>query len=346
MTDVAIKYLTKTYPGSINPAVDGVSLDIGSGSLTALLGPSGCGKSTVLKMIAGLLAPTSGDILFAGASVRRQPPERRDAVMVFQDPLLFPYMPIAENIGFGLKMRKMKKPEITKLVAQMMALVQLDGLGMRKPEELSGGQQQRAALARALVLRPKILLLDEPFSNLDANLRIEMRDLLKSLQRETGTTMLFVTHDQEEAVVLADRIALMLQGKLKQVDNASAFYARPQDQEVARFFGGKNFIFGTSRNGRFTCALGTLEIPDHCISGKGTLTFRPESVQIGGELTAENSFRARLRSKTFLGVQTRLRLTTASEEFEALVNPALAQGLAENTEVSVYLPKQALWTLA
>ena len=297
-------------------------------------------------MIAGLLAPTSGDILFAGASVLRQPPERRDAVMVFQDPLLFPYMSIAENIGFGLKMRKIKKSEIEKQVAKIITLVQLDRLGSRKPAELSGGQQQRAALARALVLRPKILLLDEPFSNLDANLRVEMRDLLKSLQRETGITMLFVTHDQEEAVVLADRIALMLQGKLKQVDTASAFYARPRDQDVARFFGGKNFVSGTSRNGRFTCALGTLEIPGDCMSGKATLTFRPESVKFGGELAAENSFRAHLRSKTFLGVQTRLKLTAAGEEFEALVNPSQADDLPENSEICVSLPRKALWVLA
>ncbi|MCA9784892.1 MAG: ABC transporter ATP-binding protein, partial [Candidatus Cloacimonetes bacterium] len=178
----------------------------------ALLGPSGCGKTTTMRMLAGLLQPSSGDIRFEGKSVMAVPPERRGAVMVFQKHLLFPHMSVAENIGFGLKMRGMGKAEIARRVGAMLALVQLPGYEKRRPHQLSGGQQQRVALARALVIEPTVLLLDEPLANLDANLRLEMRKLIRNLQQELNITTFFVTHDQEEAVMLADRVALMVDG--------------------------------------------------------------------------------------------------------------------------------------
>ena len=207
MTQVAIKELTKVYPGADAPSVDNLTLDIGSGDLAALLGPSGCGKTTTMKMIAGLLPPTAGDVAFDGRSVLNDKPENRGVVMVFQNYLLFPYMSVADNIGFGLKMRKVPRGEIARRVGEMLELVRLPDLGARRPRELSGGQQQRVALARALIVKPRVLLLDEPLSNLDAHLRFEMRDLIRGLQQEMGITTIFVTHDQEEAVVLADRIA-------------------------------------------------------------------------------------------------------------------------------------------
>ena len=209
MTHVSIQSLTKVYPGADTPALDNLSLEIATGELTALLGPSGCGKTTTMKMIAGLLEPTSGDVRFNDRSILREKPENRGVVMVFQNYLLFPYMSVADNVGFGLKMRKTDPAEIKRRVGEMLDLVKLPDLGDRKPSALSGGQQQRIALARALIVQPEVLLLDEPLSNLDAHLRFEMRDLIRSLQQEMGITTIFVTHDQEEAVVLADRVALM-----------------------------------------------------------------------------------------------------------------------------------------
>ena len=214
MTHLSIRGLTKRYAGQESAAIDGLSLEIESGSLVALLGPSGCGKTTTMKMIAGLLEPTSGDILFGDKSILDIAPERRGAVMVFQNYLLFPYMSIAQNVGYGLKMRKIDQATIDRRVGEMLELVKLPGLGERRPKELSGGQQQRIALARALIVKPNLLLLDEPLSNLDAHLRFEMRDLIREIQQEMGITTLFVTHDQEEAAVLSDKIALILHGKL------------------------------------------------------------------------------------------------------------------------------------
>ena len=179
MTHVSIQELTKVYPGSAEPSLDRLSLEIDSGELTALLGPSGCGKTTTMKMIAGLLTPTSGDVMFDDRSVLKDKPENRGVVMVFQNYLLFPYMSVAANIGFGLKMRKVDKTEIDRRVKDMLELVKLPDLGSRRPSELSGGQQQRVALARALIVQPNVLLLDEPLSNLDAHLRFEMRDLIR-----------------------------------------------------------------------------------------------------------------------------------------------------------------------
>ncbi|MDF2366549.1 ABC transporter ATP-binding protein [Sneathiella sp.] len=345
MTNVSLENLTKFYPGETMPAVKNVSLQVESGSLTALLGPSACGKSTILKMIAGLLAPTSGNIRFDGQSILRLPPDRRDAVMVFQNHLLFPYMTAGENVGFGLKMRHRTRKEITQAVSRMLELVQLAGMEQRKPSQLSGGQQQRVALARALVLRPQILLLDEPFSNLDANLRLEMQQLLISLHQKLGTTMLFVTHDQEEAVSLSSRIALVLEGTLRQYAPAATLYDQPADREVAKFFGAKNFIPGNCTDGYFECALGCLALPEEAsIAGK-ILTFRPENVILGTARNTENSFQATLMSKKFLGSQTRLELRKDAVTFQALLAPHIAEPLMEGSPVSVHLPRRSLWVL-
>ena len=345
MTHVSIQELTKVYPGATEPSLDRLSLEIASGELTALLGPSGCGKTTTMKMIAGLLTPTSGDVTFDGRSVLNDKPEHRGVVMVFQNYLLFPYMSVADNIGFGLKMRKVHPAEISRRVSDMLDLVKLPDLGKRRPSELSGGQQQRVALARALIVQPNVLLLDEPLSNLDAHLRFEMRDLIRSLQQEMGITTIFVTHDQEEAVVLADRIALILEGRMKQYEEPEVFYQRPVDESTARFFGGQNFIQGTASDGVFESVLGNLQLPPDAATGEGRLTFRPENVSIGLPLSTPNTFQATLTNRIYLGTQTRLQLSAGDEKIEVITNPNTVADLQPGQVVNVSLPIDSLWVL-
>ncbi|MGQ0564208.1 MAG: ABC transporter ATP-binding protein [Gemmobacter sp.] len=343
MTRVLLSDLTKTYAGAASPALDRLSLDIASGELTALLGPSGCGKTTTMKMIAGLLEPTSGDITFDGRSILRDRPEDRGVVMVFQNYLLFPYMSVADNVGFGLRMRKVPKDRIAARVAEMLALVKLPDLGARRPADLSGGQQQRVALARALIVKPKVLLLDEPLSNLDAHLRIEMRDLIRGIQKDLGITTIFVTHDQEEAVVLADRVALILDGRLRQYDVPDAFYRRPADAQVAGFFGGRNLIAGRVAGGRFEGPLGPLTLPPGLPDGPGTLTFRPESLRLG--TGAQNTLTCTVQDRLYLGTQTRLRLTLGETALEAVLSPDLVDGIAPGDSITVNLPPPSLWVM-
>ena len=342
MTHVSIRELTKTYAGATQPSIDRLSLEIPTGELTALLGPSGCGKTTTMKMIAGLLEPTSGDITFDNRSILRERPESRGVVMVFQNYLLFPYMSVADNVGFGLRMRGVPKAEIAARVAEMLDLVKLPDLGRRKPSELSGGQQQRVALARALIVRPKVLLLDEPLSNLDAHLRLEMRDLIRALQRDLRITTIFVTHDQEEAVVLADRVALILDGRLRQYDTAQAFYRRPRDEAVARFFGGQNFVPGTLHDGTFQGALGRLALAEAGADGPGTLTIRPEAIRLG---EGPNSLRARVNDRIYLGTQTRLKLQVGQIPLEAVLSPDQTEDIEPGQEIVIHLPPQAIWVI-
>ncbi|MFN0115280.1 MAG: ABC transporter ATP-binding protein [Paracoccaceae bacterium] len=343
MTAVVLKGLTKTYPGAGSPALEGLSLEIRSGELTALLGPSGSGKSTALKMIAGLLEPTAGDIVFDGRSVLRDKPENRGAVMVFQNQLLFPYLSVTENVGFGLRMRNVPKAEIARRVDEMLALVCLPDLGARRPSELSGGQRQRVALARALIVAPKVLLLDEPLSSLDAHLRAEMRDLIGAVQKALGITTIFVTHDQEDAVVLADRVALVLGGRLRQFDVPDAFFRRPADREVARFFGGTNFLCGVSAGGAFDCAIGRLVLRDGAPPGPGTVTVRPEAIRLGR--AEANTLSARVEECVYLGTRTRLILGIGGERIEAVLPPDLVLGVGPGDSVAVNLPPESLWVI-
>ena len=223
MTYLELKGLEKKFDGAAKASVDGVDLAVDKGQIVVLLGPSGCGKTTTLKMIAGLISTTSGGITLDGKSILDVPADRRDVSMVFQKPLLFPHMTVAQNIGFGLKMRGVKQTEIDLKVAEALDLVKLNGFGKRKVHQLSGGQEQRVSLARALVIEPKLLLLDEPLSALDAELRLEMRELILSIKQKLGITIMFVTHDQQEAVMLADRIALMVDGMIVQFDKPGRF---------------------------------------------------------------------------------------------------------------------------
>ena len=235
MTTLTLVNLTKTYAPDIT-AVFGLDLTVHEGELMALLGPSGCGKTTTLRLIAGLLAPTSGNVLFNGRSVLSVPPEKREAVMVFQEQSLFPFMSVGDNVAYGLKMRRRPRTEIRQRVAAALTAVHLPGYEDRWPDQLSGGQRQRVALARALVIQPRLLLLDEPLNSLDPGLRFELQQMIRTLQQEVAITTLFVTHDQAEAVAIADRIGVMMNGRLQQVGSPSAFYEKPGQRRCRPLF--------------------------------------------------------------------------------------------------------------
>ncbi|MGH3088273.1 MAG: ABC transporter ATP-binding protein [Rubrobacteraceae bacterium] len=335
-----IKSLSHRYKKGGEPAVSDLSIVVEPGEFVALLGPSGCGKTTALKIIAGLLEPTSGDILVDGDSLLGMPPEKRGAAMVFQKPLLFPNMTVEENVGFGLRMRKAEREESSRKVEGALRQVRMDGFAERRPDELSGGQQQRVALARALVTEPRLLLLDEPLSSLDANLREEMRALIKRLQREGGHTTVFVTHDQEEAVVLADRIALLFDGELQMYAEPEAFYDRPASRKVARFFGATNFIEGEAKNGSVGTRLGDLKLRRSAPPGGITLTIRPEAVRLEA---GENSFPAKVSSATYLGTQVHYELDARGVSLRAALPPHVR--LKKGDEVTARLPAESLWAV-
>jgi ABC-type Fe3+/spermidine/putrescine transport system ATPase subunit len=343
MTHVLLKDLTRRFNDVI--AVDSLNLEVESGELVAFLGPSGCGKTTTLRMITGLLLPSEGDVLFDGKSVIAVPTEKRGAVMVFQKHLLFPTMDIAKNVGFGLRMVGVSKKEIDRRVSEMLELVHLPGFEKRRPHELSGGQQQRIALARALIVRPNVLLLDEPLANLDANLRLEMRELIRNIQRETGTTSIFVTHDQEEAVMLADRIALMFNGVLQQFDVPQAFYERPNSATVAQFFRNSNMLPAVRKSDHVETPLGNLEInPDRVNQpdGQVVVTVRPEDVQLIPTDDA-NLIQARVLTHVYMGTYKQVQL-------DVMGNTWLAHGPADfdveaGNTISIQLPKSRIWLL-
>ena len=240
MSMVEITDLCKSF--STVRAVDHVSLQIEDGEMLCLLGPSGCGKTTLLRLLSGFLVPDAGKIIMDGRDVTRQPPERRPTSLVFQSYALFPHLNVFENIAFGLRIRKLSSEEIRSRVRDMLQIVDLEGLENRAIRQLSGGQQQRVALGRALVMEPKVLLLDEPLSNLDAKLRVETRAQIRSIQKRVGITSIFVTHDQEEALTMADRIAVMNAGIIEQVDSPRGIYHHPVNRFVADFIGKSNFF--------------------------------------------------------------------------------------------------------
>lgn len=342
MTTVQLTALSKRFHDMA--VVKDLDLTVASGELVALLGPSGCGKTTTMRMIAGLLAPTSGDIRFDKRSVLTIPPERRGAVMVFQKHLLFPHMNVAENVGFGLKMRGIAKSELERRVSAMLELVQLPGFERRRAHALSGGQQQRVALARALIIEPQVLLLDEPLANLDANLRLEMRRLIRTLQQTLGITLIFVTHDQEEAVMLADRVALMMDGALQQYDEPRAFYERPRNTQVARFFRNENFLAGVKQGNHVQTAVGLLETPgtQAIADGPVLLTVRPEHLQIGTALSV-NTVPARVDLVTYMGSYLQLQLQI--DERMWTIHAPTHTDVQPGQPVTLHLPPAYLWLM-
>jgi iron(III) transport system ATP-binding protein len=243
MEGIRIVSLVKSF-GSVR-ALDGPSLEIHPGELFFLLGASGCGKTTLLRCIAGLETPTGGSIHFGERDVTQMPPHKREAAMVFQSYALWPHLTVAQNISFGLEERKVPKPEIRRRVEEALEMVQLPGYGDRSIDQMSGGQQQRVSLARALVVKPKCLLLDEPLSNLDAQLRVEMRREIRRIVKENGLTGIYVTHDQEEALAMADRMAVLNRGKIGQIGTPEEIYRHPRSAYVANFIGETNLISGS-----------------------------------------------------------------------------------------------------
>ena len=303
MGTLSLRGLVKRYGAST--AVERVDLEVAEGEFVALLGPSGCGKTTTLRMVAGFVEPTEGTIAIAGRDVTRAPPHARDTGMVFQSYALFPHMTVAQNVAFGLEMRKVGRAERDARAAEALKLVQLDGLADRLPRQLSGGQQQRVALARALVVNPAVFLLDEPLSNLDAKLRAEVRLEIRALQRRLGLTTLFVTHDQEEALTMADRLVVMEKGRVRQVGSAEELYEHPADAFVAGFIGRSNFFRGApAGEGLFRTTGGALLPCDtrDAPAGPVVMALRPERVTLTPGEGA--GVAARLAAVTYLGAQS------------------------------------------
>ena len=271
---VSVRGVTKDFGGGVR-ALDDISLDVRRGEFLSLLGPSGCGKTTLLRIIGGFEEPTAGDVVIGGRSALGDPPYRRRTNMIFQHLALFPHLSAAQNIAFGLEVRKLARPEIDRKVKEALALVRLSGYEQRAIDALSGGQKQRVAIARAIVNDPEVLLLDEPLGALDLQLRLQMHDELKRIHRETGRTFIFVTHDQGEAISLSDRIAVMSEGRIIQLGSPRDIYERPVVLTVAQFVGHANFI-----EGRFDGS-GTLLAGDWRLEGRAAGAIAPGSAVIG-----------------------------------------------------------------
>lgn len=317
-------------------ALDDVSIRINQGEFFTLLGPSGCGKTTLLRLIAGFETPTSGNILLDGADITDLPPNKRPVNTVFQSYALFPHLTVAQNIGFGLEMLGQARGVVADRVRRMLALVKLEALAGRKVSQLSGGQQQRVALARALAPQPKVLLLDEPLSALDLQLRKEMQVELKRLQVETGITFVFVTHDQEEALTMSDRIGVMSAGKLQQVGAPRDIYTRPLNRFVASFIGETNFLPGQTVPGGVRLGCGAVVEVAGPKAGAVTLTVRPEQVRI--EPAAAGGIPATLTSLVYFGTDTHchLALSDGTEVVARVQNPTGGDvGLAVGQAVGV-----------
>jgi sulfate transport system ATP-binding protein len=305
---IELKGVTKRF-GEVT-AVDGVSFTVAEGELVALLGPSGGGKTTVLRMIAGLEMPTSGDVIIRGQRMNDVPVQQRNIGFVFQSYALFKTMSVADNIAFGLKIKKWKKSDIATRVEELLELFGLQGLGRRYPHQLSGGQRQRVAIARALAPKPSVLLLDEPFGAVDAKIRQELRDWLVHLHDELSVTTVFVTHDQEEAMEVSNRIVIFSRGQLEQIGTPREVYEEPASEFVARFIGVMNVLDLTVKDGM--ARVGALTFPAHGVEEGRVMRigFRPYSVQISAN-PGEHRYKAHLKHVYFLGVLLRLELEMA-----------------------------------
>ena len=343
MTAITLTSLTKRY-GTIT-AVDDVDLTLPDGEITALLGPSGCGKTTTLKLVGGLLTPTAGTVAFDGIDQRDVRAEHRGAVMVFQDHLLFPYLSVGDNVAFGLRMRGVGARQRRRQAEEMLARVGLPDTADRHPDELSGGQRQRVALARALVVEPRVLLLDEPLASLDPHLRDGMRELILDIQREEQVTTVVVTHDQEEAAVLADRVAIMFDGRIAQVGTTRELHDRPADAEVARFLGSPNLLPGV-RGGRIVdTAAGDLEVPHGTAQdGPVLVTIRPEAIVVA-PASGPNILAGRVRDARDLGARVQVTVAAGDTHLTLVTRPDALRALLPGSDVRIRLPADALWAM-
>ncbi len=317
--------------GSVN-AVQSFDLKVERGEFVSFLGPSGCGKTTTLRMIAGFDLPTTGRITVNGRDITYQPPNRRNVGMVFQSYALFPNMSIADNIGFGLMIAKKPKDQIVKRVKEMLALIHMQDLGDRYPYQLSGGQQQRVALARAIAFQPQVLLLDEPLSALDAKIRVSLRAEIRTIQRQLGITTIYVTHDQEEALSLSDRVVVMSEGHIEQVGTPFEIYNFPQTEFAAHFVGTLNTIPAEVRDPARGClAVDNQEIKtahgldESQVGERVSISIRPERISMYGEIQKVNVMQVTVETITFLGAIVRTQVRAGSNVFymDTFNNPFL-----------------------
>ncbi|MCJ8028835.1 ABC transporter ATP-binding protein [Shinella yambaruensis] len=331
---VVFERVQKTYDGR-TLVVEDLNLAVRRGEFLTMLGPSGSGKTTTLMMLGGFEQPTNGRILLEGQAVERLPPERRDIGFVFQNYALFPHMTVADNVGFPLRYRGIRGAEAARRVAEALAMVRLDGLGERRPAQLSGGQQQRVALARAMVFKPKLILMDEPLGALDKQLREHMQIEIRRIQQQLGITMVYVTHDQSEALTMSDRIAVFNDGRIQQLSDPVTLYDRPENRFVAGFIGDNNTLpceflgsenglaFVRMKDGTRLAASG----PAHPARSDLTVSLRPERLGLDDAGSAENRIKARVLDKTFLGDRVRLTLEAFGTERLVASLPA-AEGAA------------------
>jgi len=339
MIAISIDRLVKKF--GTHSALDGVTLRIEPGEIFFLLGPSGCGKTTLLRSIAGFYEADAGRILFDQEDVTKVPPHRRNVAMMFQNYALWPHLTVERNVAFGLEERKVPSAERKKRVAEALAAVRMEGYAERKIAQLSGGQQQRIALARALVVRPRALLLDEPLSNLDAKLRIEMREEIRHVCKQFGLTAVYVTHDQKEALSISDRMAILLDGRIAQVGPPEEVYRRPVSRQVADFIGETNFLSGTFHSvqnghwrietefGRFE-GVPTIRDWQPTSGDKVVLSVRPESWRIGPEANPANSVRGHVTASTYLGEIAQYEFSAGSQRLKVFeLNSQLAQRRSE-----------------
>jgi len=335
-------------------AVDNVSIEVKEGELITLLGPSGCGKTTTLRMIAGFELPTSGKVLIDGEDVSTTPPNRRPTTMVFQNYALFPHLTVSENIAYGLKIRRDSRKNIRKKTEEIMRLVGLWGLSERSPAQLSGGQQQRVSLARSLVMEPKVLLLDEPLSNLDAKLRVSTRLEIRKLQQRVGITSVYVTHDQEEAITLSDRVVIMHQGKIMQIGTPQEIYAQPVNRFVADFIGKANFLEGrvgsmTNEREYELDVMGqrfeiSVEKGSFSEGERVLLVIRPESVTL--EPKKPNTLIGLVREAVYLGSEMVYEIEVAKSLLTVqIANPQEHVAFKEGEEVTITFQESSLHML-
>ena len=340
-------------------AVDNVQINIEQGQFVTLLGPSGCGKTTTLRLIAGFEFPTHGRIVLDGEEINELPPNRRDMAMVFQSYAIFPHLNVYENISYGLKVKKLSTQEIRRKVGQVMELTELTGLENRAPNQLSGGQQQRVALARALVMEPKVLLFDEPLSNLDAKLRVQMRTEIRRIQQELGITSVYVTHDQDEAMVLSDQIVVMHKGRVQQIGTALEIYRRPHNRFVADFIGRANFlpaqVKGKSSDGwhidLFDRSFDVPGEPAASVSagGEAVLMVRPESIRLhgNGAVPSGPTWQGTVERTSYLGSLMEYDLNVHGERVLAVRHdPAEADLLPIGATVTVQILRENAYLLA
>lgn len=335
-------------------AVDGVNLEVKEGELVTFLGPSGCGKTTALRMIAGFEQPTSGRVLIGGEDVTHLPPHTRNTAMVFQSYAIFPHLSVAQNVAFGLEMRGISKGNIEAKVGHTLELVELAGLEHRSPEQLSGGQQQRVALARAIITEPRVLLFDEPLSNLDAKLREQMRGEVRKLQRRLGITSIYVTHDQAEAMALSDRIVVMEAGRVQQEGSPLDIYARPANRFVADFIGRVNFLEGRVASvgpGRLSVDVRgrVLEVSatgvPFAVGDAAALVVRPETLRLG-PVAGRSPFAGTIKRATYLGATVEYELDWEGATILAVIGSPLESGvLAEGAAVAFDFPPATVHAL-